>query len=460
MEFNKYVRDYGISFLLTFILSFGFYLFFVPSGFKEIFVFIIGIILFLIILLKPLYGLIMIALTAPFNMIEKALGMPFGIPFDLFFGIASFFGFIILLLRKKVKGLRRTSLDFPILIIVFSFILGIVFSLFGDFCCTYRIFSFFYYTLGGFFIYFLSVNIIRKKKDLDVLIISFIIGVFLVSVISIFYYFSGMLIPFTEGGLTFKSGVILAMVGFSFDKNVFATLFVLLVPFIFSLIFSKKEIRYRLFYSLLFILFVLCAFLTFSRSAYLGIFVGVVISFFFIKKKIKFPLKKTFLLLFSFLFLICFLFLTFVFSGYSISNPSLVFYRGQLKERGLLYLNYTEVIFNHPFGVGLSNNVYNAFSGFRRFWGTHNFILYFGFLGGLLGIFGIIFLIYRQLTSLFSAVRLFKGKCFFLAVGFFGSVVAFWVHSLFLNVHRWILVWFFFALAESFVKLNKRHKHI
>jgi len=460
MESHKYMRKYWLPFLFTFVLALAFYLFFEPSGFKEVSIFFIAVILFFIILSIPLYGLVMIALTAPFNMVEKALGIPFGISFDMFFGFASFVGFILLVLSKKIRALKKTSLDLPILIIVFSFILGIIFSLFRDSCCAYDPYLLFYYTLGGFFIYFLSVNVIRKKKDFEILIVSFILGVFLVSVISLFYYFSGRLIPSLKAGIFSKGGAILALVGFSSNQNVFATLFVLLVPFVFALIFSKKKIGYRLFYSLLFILFVLCAFLTFSRSAYIGIFVGILSSFFFIKKKMKISLKKSFFLFFSFLLLIFLLFFTFVFSEYSISKPTLVFFRGQLKLRGLLYFNYVKTIFDHPFGVGFSNKVYNAFDGFPFFLGTHNFILYFAFLGGFLGIFGIIFLVYRQLSSIFSAVRLFKKGHFFLAVGFFGSVTAFWIHSLFHDVHRWILVWFFFALAESFVKLNNKSEHI
>ncbi|MCM8806921.1 MAG: tetratricopeptide repeat protein [Candidatus Omnitrophica bacterium] len=210
-------------------------------------------------------------------------------------------------------------------------------------------------------------------------------------------------------------------------RNFAGEYLVMIIPYVYFFIANSKNIREKIFYLFLFILFLLHLILTFTRASYLGFFVSTIL--FFYPVKFKFSLKKI-IPLFVFFILIPNLF------SYNISG----FEKGTVKSRIFIWKNTLRIIKKNPIiGVGLGNFKTNfLFYAEDRpkqialikevLEDVHNDFLEILVETGFIGFFIFLFLLFQIFKITFLLIKNSKEKT--LIYGILCSTVAFLTNSL------------------------------
>ncbi|MCM8772722.1 MAG: tetratricopeptide repeat protein [Candidatus Omnitrophica bacterium] len=210
-------------------------------------------------------------------------------------------------------------------------------------------------------------------------------------------------------------------------RNFAGEYLVMIIPYVYFFIANSKNIREKIFYLFLFILFLLHLILTFTRASYLGFFVSTIL--FFYPVKFKFSLKKI-IPLFVFFILIPNLF------SYNISG----FEKGTIKSRIFIWKNTLRIIKKNPIiGVGLGNFKTNfLFYAEDRpkqialikevLEDVHNDFLEILVETGFIGFFIFLFLLFQIFKITFLLIKNSKEKT--LIYGILCSTVAFLTNSL------------------------------
>ncbi|HOO56590.1 MAG TPA: O-antigen ligase family protein [bacterium] len=218
------------------------------------------------------------------------------------------------------------------------------------------------------FCYYLSLIVISKKNILDSLIQALIMSSILLSLYSIYQYVS-------LGGGEIR---IYGPIG---HFNGTGTYHAMMIPFIFNLAVGRKEQRAKLFYYLALALNIIVIGLTFSRGAWIGTIVGIVLSA-QIRGMVQF--LKVFSLIILGLLLLAFIAPPrYIGRIYSIPRIEDTSSKNHLRQYEIAY----ETLTTYPlFGVGLANNSYHVIEKYDEASNgeIHNLYLHIGSERGIL----------------------------------------------------------------------------
>lgn len=405
-----------------------------------------------LIIIKPIIGLSLICLTSPFILLQDIPSIPIGA--DQLFGLIVFFGLVGLMLVSKKKFIK-TPLDLPIILLIFISFFSLLITTFKR-PLQFQDFRSFSSMISIYILYFIVTNVIRSKKDFKIILYSLLGGGFLLSVVSLYFYFTGNRTPFPEiilmrGSIT---PAILRLQGFAGNPNSFATIFVFFLPVTLWMFYCEKKLSKKLLFSIFSILFILCIIFSFSRSAWIGLILGGIISLFFIKNFIKIPIYKLGILIFVIIGLVSFFLTNYGYLNTIKQRYSTFFRIGVSGEREYTYIGYAKMILNNPLGVGFGESKEHILEYSPVYHGTHSSILTFGTQGGILGLFAVLWLIIRQIKYSIWGIKnsaYIKNKL--LMVGFLWGTIAFWIHSNFHSLHQWGIIWIFFAMGMLAIRI-------
>lgn len=407
------------------------------------------------ILLKPFFGVLLIALISPFNDIQR---------FSSEFSIVKLVGlitilFLLLHIFLKKSALRRTALDLPIIFLVFSCLVPYFNAELG-----FRNLSSLVSLFSVFIFYFVAVNIISEEKHIKWLLSALFFSGAVVGILSLYCYLSGsQLFVFQDTspiGLRMDQirGVPIRLAtGSSTSPSEFAALFTLLLPISLGNTLIANKLSRKLLYIALTCIFFLTLLATLSRSAIIGTTVGLV---FLLLRYLRY--KRTLNLRIAIIIPLFLLLFWLLFKVFPIIPENLIkkaiipFYYGDksITDRFRLYPAAVKMAWDHPFGVGYGNFRKEIRRYFGSEHGPHNTILNIMGSNGFFGLFAILWFLYRLFKSLFKVTILENDekRSLFLD-SFIASFIAFWIHASFHAVFQWNILWLFFALAMVSVNL-------
>lgn len=304
-------------------------------------------------------------------------------------------------------------------------------------------------------LYFMIINLVKKPKQVF-LIVWFLIFLGLIAgVIGVYQYFNNIGLYSPEDG-------VLRITGTSLDPNDYAMHLVMIFPLLISLFFIVRNVIIRLILITTSILLLSNIIFTFSRGGFVGL--GVVILFSFIMLIIQKRIKPVgvMILLISFILLLFFIPATYWTRMLTTLNPSEASASARL-ESWKAGLNMMK---DHPIiGVGLGVFAYEyalrasiATDEFKvkipRF--AHNSYIQVGAEIGVIGLTFFLLLIFFSFRDISKAQRIFREKneialsdiCQFLGVGLIGyAVCGMFLTQAYLTMF-WIVVPLVVAMKE------------
>lgn len=418
---------------------------------------LMGILIIFLIFLKPIFGLLLIALVSPLNDLQR-----FSSELNIVrvLGLITIFSLLLSLCLKR-NIFRKTPLDLPIMVLALSYLVPYFNAELRPANVSYLVSLF-----CMFAFYFAAVNIISTERHINWLISVLLLSGAILGVLSLYSYFSGArLFLFQDTSSisllqsTIRGETLRQATGTSTNPNEFAVLFILLLPFSLYNVLVREKFAIKIVYMSLTCIFVLTLLATLSRSAILGIAVALAFLFLrYLKRKKSLNLR---LAIMGPLLLVFFWFCSFkVFSiiQYNVikrATLTAAYHEDRtITDRFLLYPAAVKMTLDHPFGVGYGNFSEEILQYYGSTRGAHNTIL--GIMGsnGIPGLVAILWFLYRLFQTLFKASisqeyekRNFLGECFI------ACFIAFWIHASFHSLLQWNMVWLFFAMAMAHVRL-------
>ncbi|MBU2541433.1 MAG: O-antigen ligase family protein [Candidatus Omnitrophica bacterium] len=316
--------------------------------------------------------------------------------------------------------------------------------------------AFFFKLLENVLIFFIVAETINSKKKMNIILIVLMFSAALICADGIFQFFTHIDFlrhrPWPYGAKPFT----LHIKGPFASSNDFAAYLAPLAILSLSLFFHRfKKLSARIFSKFFPILLLICLFMSLSRGAWVGLFMGVFFLGFFVNKKsfLKFILSMliAFILLWQFLPQD---------KWNEINRFNLAGPGG--RDRRILSKISLEMFSGRPmFGLGLGTYMYN----FERFnydkkayrWGAsyaHNCYLQMAAETGLFGLFSflllLIILFYKSIKRL-KKIELGFGRS--LSVGLLAALFTYLIHSIFdtnlYNLDIGMLFWYLLGLSQA-----------
>ncbi len=186
--------------------------------------------------------------------------------------------YLIKLIRGK-RTFRMKLIDYPILLFAVLYLLGGIFSKGG--LASFGAALIYVLFLCG---YFLIFNLIRTKEWVKRCVVAAVFSGTVACVVGFFQIFTGSMNASWLDAALF-SGIGTRIVS-SFDNpNVFAECLLMLIPFALACLLRRGRVHGRWFFALSSVLMSVCLLFTWSRGAWLGFIIGILLFFIFFSKK-------------------------------------------------------------------------------------------------------------------------------------------------------------------------------
>ncbi|MGH9602329.1 MAG: O-antigen ligase family protein [Terriglobales bacterium] len=369
---------------------------------------------------------------------------------DVVAAITAWSALVYLLFQRK--GFRASALDAPLLLLGGAVLLNLPRAAGpADFISGLRF-------LVLLVIYFLGVLLLDTQEKVRSALVALVVAAGSIAALSLVLFVTGTnrfswlgtQVSYSEGGLGRYR------VGGPFEQpNTFAQIMVIAVPLGLALVLATRG-RQRWLFGALTSASLICAFLTQSRSAVLGVLFGLAL--------VLYATRKARSRAFS---VAAALMLCAVALGSSLGTAEQLLWRlnrrgvaaevqpeSSLNRRKILVASL-EVLSENPLGVGYGQA--------RRFIGAklgvtsksaHNILLGWGVEFGILGLVAGCWLFIRQVRMLAKVAKTSHDNVGLLAAGCLGAVSATWIHNMFHATLHSGFVWIFFAAASAVCLLS------
>lgn len=323
-------------------------------------------------------------------------------------------------------------------------------------------------TLEWFIVYFLVVEVFRKKAHIDIVLLLFIVTSLATALDSIVQFYVTHKDLFLGHNIT-PGGRPTAAFKTSNGLGGYLTV---AIPAIFATVFFKgKNLQYRVLILVIFLFLLWSLTLTFSRGAWLGTFLGgmlmLLVSFFHRQK------TKLYLLLgFSGTIVFLYLLLGFILAGSS--SPDLLGRFSTILWRSDIWRDSIPMIKDNPlFGHGI-NTYMRLFEAYRTDTGganptyAHNCYIQLAVETGIVGLFAFLWIIvefFRKSIIYLDRYWTTNYNLTMLAMGLLSGIFAFLVHSFFdthfyslqLSVYLWFMIGLQVVILEELKCQNAEH---
>ncbi len=253
----------------------------IDQNYKIMSILLLGLATLLLILKSPVFGLYLIAAITPLNQLQQ-FDIPLFSSVIRVIGAITLVSFLIHHFVAKKDRLIKTELFFPLAIFVFAYVVGL-FRAYDPKSALELLISLTMY----FLLYLLVVNLVKDQKTIKRMLLVFIIVATGLALFGIVQYFRGeTLFPPEMGRFgAFRLGKqrIVRVIGVFKNPNAFAYNYVLVIPLIVGILLTEKRRLYQGIIMGLLGLCTFCLFITFSRSAFLALWVSILIILYFIK---------------------------------------------------------------------------------------------------------------------------------------------------------------------------------
>lgn len=448
IEFPQLLKV-GIVFL-AFCMGIGFLIFpwYIPLGVFIVVVFIMGV------FFSPYIGILIFlmgALIHPAQIIGESVA---GLHLARNLAFLMLFAWLFHILVYRDFGMIKSRQNW--LVLGFGIML---------LCSSLRYFDFsfpnFVELLKLLILYFMVINLVKKPKQVFIIVWFLIFLCLITSVIGVYQYFNNI-------GLYSPEDKVLRITGTSLDPNDYAMHLVMVFPLLISFFFIARNIIMRLILVMTSILLLSNVIFTFSRGGFVGL--GVVIFFSFIilimQKRIK-PIGAM-ALLFSFILLLSFIPARYWTRMLTILNPSEASASARLEswKAGFNMMKDHPIIgvglgaFPHEYALRASLAADEFKVKIPRF--AHNSYIQVGAEIGVIGLTFFLLLILFSFRDILRAQRIFREKnevvlselCQFLGVGLMGyAACGMFLTQAYLTMF-WIVVPLIVAIKEIALKIN------
>jgi len=359
--------------------------------------------------------------------------------------------FIFLVIYQKIFKKENVEVNFPYLDNILLFLLFSLLSVIINGTYNYRGYRLFFAYCYDFSIFYLTLNIIKGKEEIKIIIKLWALSFFIASIYGLWEYINKI------STVNFQKLFEVRTKGFMGDPNYLANVLgfyivILLTFFIYKINYLHKKIG-----AILLLLLLLVFFTTLSRGAFLSLGIISLILIYLNYKKIKKFLAANFkikiiLLLFFIIFIIAL--------GYLITNTNLlerIIRTGSTTERYQILFTSLKTFWHYIFiGTGLGNSLYLS----KFFWPekilvvretvVHNSFWEVFVETGLIG--GILFLsiFYKIVKKSFTYFKHTKSKTM---LAFLLSLIFLVIHDLTISIQYYIYLWIIlglnFTIAEN-----------
>jgi O-antigen ligase len=417
---------------------------------------ILGVTSLVLIAKRPVLGLYLIAVLTPLNQLQQ-------FEFPLFSSVIRVIGLVTLLsflahyLITPEYRFIRTELFPPMSVFVFAYIVGLYRSYEVNGALTQVLVLSMYFAL-----YLLVVNLVRDRKTLTRMFVVLTLVASALAVFGILQFFTGktFFTPGTENFETFGVGgqSVIRVIGLFDNPNAFAYNYVLVIPLMIGLLLTQRKRLHQLTIIALLATCTLCLFLTFSRSAFLALWVSVFIILLFMKSPQKVMIGIGFLGVLTAVYALTpDLFDILHFRMLSASNYMGIHQRIDLVKGGIVTFS------THPFiGSGTRNApimlgeyTYN----FRH--GAHNNLIAVLVETGLLGFipFCLIFINFTK-KILAGISRTVDRNSRILLVAILASIWGYFVNGLFHTSLAYGLWWMILGMGMAYANISEGNGHL
>ena len=423
------------------------------SGYLVVAVGLVGI----MSVFRPKVGLVAISLVAPFTLLEALPGFPLNL--KQVFGLATLVGFVAHLAVSGGRGFRwkRTPLDLPIFLLALSYIVAFGVGAVRGVAAAGSVREL-TSVLSIFLFYFLTVQLIRSRRDLSLITAAFVLGSVFLAAVSLYLYMQGR-VHFPWGTLARAPMAerTLRLQGFSGNPNAYATLFTMVLPLSIFLAAGPQRRWARVVSVTVTVLLAVAVALSFSRSAYLAVLTSSAVTVLYLtwQREVRAAVKPLVVAGLCLLGLLVVLGSTGALGAVhnrleSFRDPT------SLADRRYQYPAAWRMLVENPLGVGLGafRSESEAYGGVPNR-GAHNSILGLVAQTGVLGVAAIVLFLFAQLRGLLRSLKEAKEYHRFVVAGFLAGTVAFWIHASFHSSAHWVLVWIFFALGVEACRVAK-----
>jgi len=253
----------------------------IDQNYKIMSILLLGLAALLLILKSPVFGLYLIAAITPLNQLQQ-FDIPLFSSVIRVIGAITLVSFLIHHFVAKKDRLIKTELFFPLAIFVFAYVVGL-FRAYDPKSALELLISLTMY----FLLFLLVTNLVKDQKTTKRMLSVFIIVATGLALFGIVQYFRGETLFPPEmgrfGAFDVGSQSVIRVVGVFRNPNAFAYNYVLVIPLIIGILLIEKRGLYRLIIMGLLGLCTFCLFITFSRSAFLALWVSILIILYFIK---------------------------------------------------------------------------------------------------------------------------------------------------------------------------------
>ncbi|MGH9554405.1 MAG: O-antigen ligase family protein [Terriglobales bacterium] len=203
----------------------------------------------------------------------------------------------------------------------------------------------------------------------------------------------------------------------------------------------------------------LCTLMTQSRSATVGMAVGVGCVLFFMRRRLRSPLAAALLLVVVASFVVMIQGSVRQWGRFTQHPVEQEFRTERRKSRAQVFVASVKVFLDHPLGVGFGadDRTVGGELGIAAGMSPHNTLLRWAINAGLIGLIAGIWLMVSQIRNLWRMARdQMASESGRLAAGVLGAVVATWIHNMFHAFLNLSYVWIFFSVASAMVLLRSR----
>lgn len=401
----------------------------------------------------PFLGLLLIAVLAPFDQLQRDTVFGFSLSRIVF--VFTFYFFVLDHLRTR-KRIYLSQLAFPLFLYLLSSVTALleVDSIAHvDVALT---------NFGYVFLFIVTVNVVQTQRQAFLIFAFFTLSLSFLGLLAIYNIWTGSslfgfnIMYLQTQSLEFEETI--RLLGTSRNPNQFATLFVLSVPIYFAMFFVNKETLWQLFLVVALFLGLTCLMATQSRSALLGVSVSILFLTFCILKNRRRLRKKR-------LFSLAVVVLVAAAGAYiptisKLNAFSRFKYLGVEHERKLWIWKYSaQYILSHPLGAGIGNSseaIYNISDKTQPPRSPHNVFLSFGAERGWAALVAIVLIFGTIFSNLKRAIKKTRDiNTRILLMSLMAAFVAFVVDNQFHSLAGWNVVWLFFGLIFAVIKISE-----
>ncbi len=417
----------------------------IPASFALLYEIIVYICFFTIVIHKREWGIVLFAFYLPLLTYRPLLVLMLILVLFLFIDSPPI---------ERIREVLRNKLNLSIGIFMVVLLLSSIASAGWESSLK----SYGLYYLSSLLLYFLILIHVETRRILKLVIIGLVLGGLMISFFAMYQYLT---IDFTSSKWvdTVSNPLLNKRVAATFgNPNIFAQYLVLVAPLAFIIMWFSSSWRYRIYLGGAFLVILLALVLTFSRGSWLALGVAGILLAFMIDRRL-------------------------VVLGIIVAAIGINFAPDVIIDRIVSIFNTEDTSSAYRFDAWNS-----AFAMIRDYWLTgigmdeqtflrvypdymvndvrvyhfHNIFLQHFVMGGILGLFAVLYLFYHSFRSLIERMFTFSGKAPFLngvAKGLFAAILAIAIAALTEDIWRHYAVfftfWLVFALIGALFQLNK-----